>query len=237
MEDSKKLFVGLDVGTDSVGWAATDQDFNLLRLKGKTAWGARLFSAATSAKDRRQFRTSGRRLARRKERIRLLNTLFDPLISKKDPTFFLRLENSFLQNDDSLKPVEARTDCPLFISKEEEKRFYKKYPTIWHLRRDLMQNDDFAFSDIRYLYLAIHHIIKYRGNFLKTGEIKIGEFDKNCFNKFNDFCANFFETDLDDTDEDEVVEFIGLPVEEYDHFIETLVDTSKNKEWSNPKTK
>lgn len=232
MEDGKKLFVGLDVGTDSVGWAATDQDFNLLRLKGKTAWGARLFSAATSAKDRRQFRTSGRRLARRKERIRLLNTLFDPLISKKDPAFFLRLENSFLQNDDQLKPVEARTDCPLFISKDEEKRFYKKYPTIWHLRRDLMQNDDFAFSDIRFLYLAIHHIIKYRGNFLKTGEIKIGEFDKTCFDSFNDFCASFFETNLDDADEDEVLDFIGLPVEKYDHFIETLVDTSKNKDWS-----
>ena len=192
MEDSKKLFVGLDVGTDSVGWAATDQDFNLLRLKGKTAWGARLFSAANSAKDRRGFRTSGRRLARRKERVRLLNTLFDPLISKKDPTFLLRLANSSLQNDDQLKPADARVDCPLFISKDEEKRFYKKFPTIWHLRKALMENDDFAFSDIRFLYLAVHHIIKYRGNFLKEGEIKIGEFDTTCFDRFNDFCAQFF---------------------------------------------
>ena len=222
MEDGKKLFVGLDVGTDSVGWAATDQDFNLLRLKGKTAWGARLFSSATSAKDRRQFRTSGRRLARRKERVRLLNTLFDPLLSKKDPTFLLRLENSFLQNDDELKPVQARTDCPLFISKEEEKRFYKEYPTIWHLRKKLMENDDFAFSDIRFLYLAIHHIIKYRGNFLKTGEIKIGEFDKSCFDNFNAFCASFFESSLDDFDEDDSPSFIGLPKENYDKFIKTV---------------
>lgn len=38
-----KLFIGLDVGSDSVGWAATDENFRLYRLKGKTAWGARIF--------------------------------------------------------------------------------------------------------------------------------------------------------------------------------------------------
>lgn len=224
MEDSKKLFVGLDVGTDSVGWAATDQDFNLLRLKGKTAWGARLFSAANSAKDRRGFRTSGRRLARRKERVRLLNTLFDPLISKKDPTFLLRLANSSLQNDDQLKPADVRVDCPLFISKDEEKRFYKKFPTIWHLRKALMENDDFAFSDIRFLYLAIHHIIKYRGNFLKECEIKIGEFDTTCFDRFNAFCTQFFEPNPEDFDEDDATSFIGLSKEDYQKFIDAVKD-------------
>ena len=39
--------------------------------------------------------------------------------------FLLRLANSSLQNDDQLKPADARVDCPLFISKDEEKRFYK----------------------------------------------------------------------------------------------------------------
>ncbi len=39
----KKYYIGLDLGTSSVGWAATDENYNFLRLKGKTAWGARVF--------------------------------------------------------------------------------------------------------------------------------------------------------------------------------------------------
>ena len=44
-----KLYIGLDVGSDSVGWAATDEEYNLCRIKGKTAWGARLFDEASDA--------------------------------------------------------------------------------------------------------------------------------------------------------------------------------------------
>ena len=38
----KKYYIGLDIGTDSTGWAATDESYNFLRLKGKTAFGSRL---------------------------------------------------------------------------------------------------------------------------------------------------------------------------------------------------
>lgn len=34
----KNYYLGLDLGSSSVGWAATDEDYNFLRLKGKTAW-------------------------------------------------------------------------------------------------------------------------------------------------------------------------------------------------------
>ena len=43
-----KYYVGIDLGTSSVGWAATDENYNFLRLKGKTAWGARLFDGANT---------------------------------------------------------------------------------------------------------------------------------------------------------------------------------------------
>ena len=36
----KKYYIGVDVGTDSVGTACTDEHYNLLRLKGKDAWAA-----------------------------------------------------------------------------------------------------------------------------------------------------------------------------------------------------
>lgn len=223
-----KLFIGLDVGSDSVGWAATDENFRLYRLKGKTAWGARIFSEANDAKGRRGFRVAGRRLARRKERIRLLNVLFDPLLEEKDPTFLLRLENSAIQNDDPNKPAQAVTDCPLFVNKQEEKEYYKKYPTIWHLRKALMENEDHAFSDIRLLYLAIHHIVKYRGNFLREGDIKIGQFDYSIFDRLNETLAVLFDSQNED-DENEESCFIGLPKSQYEGFITCANDRNLPK--------
>lgn len=224
-----KLFIGLDVGSDSVGWAATDENFRLYKLKGKTAWGARIFSEANDAKGRRGFRVAGRRLARRKERIRLLNVLFDPLLKEKDPTFLLRLENSAIQNDDPNKPAQAVTDCPLFVNKQEEKEYYKKYPTIWHLRKALMENEDHAFSDIRFLYLAIHHIIKYRGNFLREGDIKIGQFDYSIFDRLNETLAVLFDSQNED-DENEESCFIGLPKSQYEGFITCANDRNLPKQ-------
>ena len=34
MEGSKDYFIGLDMGTSSVGWAVTDTEYNILRKKG-----------------------------------------------------------------------------------------------------------------------------------------------------------------------------------------------------------
>jgi CRISPR-associated endonuclease Csn1 len=228
MDKSKELFVGLDIGTDSVGWAATDQNYDLLRLKGKTAWGARLFDEANSAKDRRMFRTARRRLARRAERVRLLNTLFDPLIKEVDPTFLLRLSYSMLQNDDEKKPKEARSDALLFGSKEAEKAFYKKWPTIWHLRKALIEGDDEAYSDIRYIYLAVHHIIKYRGNFLRSG-IEVNNFEKAADEAFRDVNAFFAEKAAESEDADDTESFVALPEANFKTAADAIL--GKNEEW------
>ena len=34
---SKKIYLGLDIGTDSVGYAVTDDQYNLLRVHGDDA--------------------------------------------------------------------------------------------------------------------------------------------------------------------------------------------------------
>ena len=52
----KEYFLGLDMGTGSLGWAVTDQEYQLLRAHGKDLWGIRLFEAANTAEERRQFR-------------------------------------------------------------------------------------------------------------------------------------------------------------------------------------
>lgn len=166
----KKYFLGLDVGSSSVGWAVTDEDYNLLELNGKTAWGSRLFDKSQDAKARRSKRSARRRMARRKFRIDILNNyIFKDEINKIDPSFFIRLNESNLVLED--KSVNVK--YPLFLEKDKEKEFYKKYPTIYHLRLAQVENKIDAFSDIRYLYLTIHHIIKKRGNFLTEGEFNV----------------------------------------------------------------
>lgn len=61
----KKFYIGTDIGTNSVGVACTDENYNLLRAKGKDCWAVRLFDEAETAEKRRTYRTNRRRLDRR----------------------------------------------------------------------------------------------------------------------------------------------------------------------------
>jgi CRISPR-associated endonuclease Csn1 len=156
----KKWYLGLDIGTNSVGFCATDTYYNILKKNGKLQCGSRLFKNAKDASKRRLWRSSRRRSARRKFRIDLLQELFDEEISKKDESFFIRLNESYLHQEDR----SANYNYPLFNDVDfTDKQYYKKFPTIYHLRQHLLNNDE---SDIRLLYLACHHLIKYRGHFL-----------------------------------------------------------------------
>ena len=89
----QKYSIGLDLGTNSIGWAVVDGDFSLIKKGGKKLWGVLVFSEGKSAKDRRMQRTARRRLERRKERIKLLQQILAEEISKVDDSFFFKLEN------------------------------------------------------------------------------------------------------------------------------------------------
>ena len=86
-------YLGLDMGTNSVGWAVTDKNYNLLRAKGKDLWGIREFSDSATSVDRRSYRIRRRRRQREQARIGLLKYYFNDSIIAKDPSFFQRLEN------------------------------------------------------------------------------------------------------------------------------------------------
>ena len=75
MENVKNYNIGLDIGVGSVGWCVTDEDSNILKRNGKNMWGSRIFNEASTAKERRTFRSAKRRLNRRKERINILQSL------------------------------------------------------------------------------------------------------------------------------------------------------------------
>lgn len=174
-----KFYLGLDIGTASCGWACTDENYKVLRMKGRDAWGVRIFEEAQTAEERRKFRCARRRLDRRRYRVHLLNEIFaaSPELQKIDPDFLLRLEQSSLLMED--RTVGKEEPSLLFQDKEMERRFYKNFPTMFSLRKAMLigpDGDIDPYGDIRYLYLAVHHIIKYRGNFLREGqEITTGQ--------------------------------------------------------------
>ena len=98
----------------------------------------------------------------------MLDALFDAELSKVDPSFLARRKYSWVHPDD-INNADHWYGGILFGSKEQDKRFYNDYPTIYHLRKTLMEDD--KRHDIREVYIAIHHILKYRGNFLVEGEL------------------------------------------------------------------
>ena len=68
----KELNLGLDIGTNSVGWALVDENGEVIKKNGFRFWGVRMFDESKAASERRTNRCSRRRLRRRKQRIELL---------------------------------------------------------------------------------------------------------------------------------------------------------------------
>lgn len=160
-------YLGLDIGTSSVGYAVTDENYKILKFNGKSMWGSRLFDEAETAEGRRGFRTTRRRLQRRRWRINILQELFSEEINKVDSGFYRRMQESALLSEDKSVYQENTLFCDKGYCDED---YYKEYPTIYHLRQSLLTED--KKHDIRLIYLAIHHILKHRGHFLFSGSVE-----------------------------------------------------------------
>ena len=133
-------------------------------------WGSRIFEEAQTAEETRMFRGSRRRLERRKERINILQSLILDDMEREYPNFFPMLRETSLNIED--KKISDKISGKKYNLFSDEKltdeTYYAEYPTIYHLRNYLVNCKEKV--DIRLVYLAIHHIIKYRGNFLYEGE-------------------------------------------------------------------
>lgn len=199
---SKKIenySIGLDLGTNSVGWAVIDENYNLAKLKGKDAWGAFLFEKAGTAKDWRLKRGQRRRYERRRERISLLQELLSSAVYKADPNFYIKLSESSYRMGEGCYFRDNRYN--LFDGDYTDRDFYndKNSLTIYHLRNHLMTCD--TKEDIRKIYLAIHHIIKYRGNFLyQDKKIEVGAVLDEQLKALFELLLNDYEIDLRYTD-------------------------------------
>ena len=199
----KKYYLGLDIGTNSVGWAVTDPSYNLERFRKKDMWGIRLFEQAETAAERRMKRTNRRRLQRRNQRIDLLQELFSEEMSKTDDTFFLRMNESRLHIED--KSVQVK--YPLFTDDDyTDIDFYNEYPTMYHLRKELMESSEP--HDIRMVYLALHHIIKYRGHFLIDGDLNSAKSFDDVFKKLMEAVNCELDIDVDVHHPDRIEEIL-----------------------------
>ncbi len=161
---TEKYFIGLDMGTDSVGWAVTDCDYKICKCGGKAMWGVRLFDEAKTSAERRTVRIARRGTERHRQRLGWLQEVFSPEIAKVDPAFYQRLAESKFSEDDKIGelPLGKYT---LFADKSyNDIHYHREFPTIYHLRYALMMED--REFDVRLVYLAVHHIMKHRGHFL-----------------------------------------------------------------------
>lgn len=178
--------IGLDIGTGSVGWSVTDEDGNLLYFKGKPTWGSRIFPSAEPASEARVHRGQRRRYARRRWRLDLLESLFQPEVSKVDPDFFTRLRQTHLLKEDRAPEFASYAGMIFPQAEFSEKDYFKKFPTIYHLRQWLMETDEKA--DIRLAYLALHNIVKHRGNFLQQENEGLTSHNSSIKNSVDRFC-------------------------------------------------
>ncbi|POH05277.1 type II CRISPR RNA-guided endonuclease Cas9 [Fructilactobacillus lindneri] len=209
--------IGLDIGTNSVGWAVTDNENKLLHIKGHNGIGVRLFKEGQSAAERCGFRTTRRRLSRRKWRLRLLNEIFADKIAKVDPSFFARLKQSNVSPKDPNKTMFGNI---LFDNGNlNDKSFHDEYKTIYHLRQSIIDHPEKKF-DIRLIYLAMHHIIKYRGHFLNQANVqdfKGGKIDLE--ESFKDLNSIFENQGRD----------LRLVTEDANKYVKELSDNSKTR--------
>ncbi len=174
-KDCKEWYLGLDIGTDSIGWAVTNESYRVLKYMGNAMWGVMLFDGGNTSAERRGHRTDRRRLQRRKQRIDMLQELFADEIAKKDKNFYVRLKESALYKEDK----SLSDECILFNNCDmSDKEYYSKYPTIHHLICELMENKEY--HDVRLVYMACAYILSHRGHFLK-------EVDKNNIKEVIDF--------------------------------------------------
>ena len=172
----KEYYLGLDIGTNSVGYAVTDSEYKILKYKGEPMWGSHVFEEGSQCAERRGFRTARRRLDRRQQRVRLVQEIFANEISLVDDKFYIRLKESALYQEDKSgnNPYSVFAD-----DNYTDKEYYEKYPTIHHLIMDLIEDEQP--HDVRLVYMAAAWLVAHRGHFLsdveKTHVEKVLDFD------------------------------------------------------------
>ena len=109
---AKDYTIGLDIGTNSVGWAVITDEYRLMAKKmsihgntekkkvKKNFWGARLFDEGQTAEARRSKTDNTPKIDAQKIPYIGIAKIFAEEILKIDTNFFVRLDESFLNPED-----------------------------------------------------------------------------------------------------------------------------------------
>lgn len=199
---SEQYYVGLDIGTNSVGIAATDSFYRVFRFKGNAMWTSAVFESASQSADRRTNRVARRRLDRRQQRRELLQELMAPAIMPVDPLFYDRIRESALWADD--KSTGSRFT---YFGGDgyTDKQYHRDYPTIHHLICSLM--NDPAPHDPRLVYIACSYMLTHRGHFLNEADKDRIDEVLDIGGLFSEFRGWFDEEDIPFPFGDSAVEF------------------------------
>lgn len=201
MGKKKNFYLGLDIGTDSVGWAVTDEEYHLLKFNGEPAWGSTIFDAGSLKAERRSFRSARRRLDRRQQRVLLLQEIFAKEIAQVDERFFIRLQESYKYREDT-------QDNYVFFDDDDytDKDYFQEYPTIHHLICELMESNEP--HDVRLLYLACAWLVSHRGHFLSNIDVDHMDDIRDVKKAYEELVAfytdNGFEAPFRDVDVEEL---------------------------------
>lgn len=215
---NEKYYLGLDIGTNSIGWAVTDTNYELLRYKGELMWGVHTFDEGDNAAERRKHRSARRIQSHKRRRVRFLEELFAAEIGKIDPTFFIRRKESRLSKEDKEEyRVLSEPEKDATGKYMTDKEYHERYPTIHHLIYDLMNpnNQDFRGNnenpifpeisekkiyDPRLVFIACSWLVTHRGHFLfESGSSS--DFASNFKEKYDEFlifAAEYAENHCED---------------------------------------
>ena len=103
----------------------------------------------------------------------MLQKIFAEEVEKIDDGLFRRMKESRYWPEDRHDRQGKCPELPYALFADDDytdKEYHKQFPTIYHLRKWLMETDETP--DIRLIYLALHHMMKHRGHFLLNGNIE-----------------------------------------------------------------
>lgn len=183
--NNEKIYVGLDIGTNSVGYAVTNSSYDIKKYHGEPAWGSVIFDEGSLSDEKRKYRTARRSLDRKKQRVLFVQEFFAKEIASVDPSFYTRIKESTLYRED------VDDEFNLFCDDEyTDVAYHNEYPTIHHLIDDLMKNENK--HDVRLVYLAVSWLVAHRGNFLSNISLDNLEKLKDFESVYSDF-IHFFD--------------------------------------------
>lgn len=193
MKRTEEYSVSLNVNPTAIGYAVINDQYKIMQpVHHVDGYGVRLYREEQTKEDRRIARAARRSRKRENQRIKLLNKEFAPKINEIDSDFFKRLDQSGLSPRDKNKKYRGQ-----FFEDPKEASYYgRKYPTIYHLEKDLAEGDDK--KDIRLVYMALHALLTHRGHFylpIPINQFKPGKIDtETLISTLND---NISETDIE----------------------------------------